>query len=138
MCSGKEYDAYSLKGEAIIRQVISKNESQSSPPPDPNDTLGFEEKPDRIVIAYLPPDWKDTDKFQPFFNIHLARPTNTFLRVLQANSEARLVPLWIDTTITGKKAWSMAMTLVGMNLSGELKKRTMRMWNQYPKDPATS
>ena len=90
------------------------------------------------MIAYPPPDWKDTDKFQPFFNIHLALPTNTFLRILQANPEARLVPLWIDTTITGKKAWSMAMTPVGMNLSGELKKRTMRMWNQYPKDPATS
>jgi hypothetical protein len=63
-CPGEECDAYSLKGEAIIRQVVSKNESQLSPPPDPNDTFGIEEKPDCIVIAYPPPDWKDTDKFQ--------------------------------------------------------------------------
>ena len=32
-CPGGEYDAYRLKGEAIIRQVVSKNESQLSPPP---------------------------------------------------------------------------------------------------------
>jgi hypothetical protein len=43
----------SLKGEAMIRQVVSKNESQLSMPPDPNDTFGFgiEDKPDCIVIA---------------------------------------------------------------------------------------
>jgi len=29
-CPGGEYDAYSLKGEAIIKQVASKNESQQS------------------------------------------------------------------------------------------------------------
>jgi hypothetical protein len=32
-CPREEYDAYSLKGEAFIRQVVSKNESQLSPPP---------------------------------------------------------------------------------------------------------
>lgn len=35
ICPGGEYDVYSLKGEAIIRQVASKNESQQSSPPDP-------------------------------------------------------------------------------------------------------
>ena len=41
----------SLKGEAMISQVVSKNESQLSMPPDPNDTFGIEDKPDCIVIA---------------------------------------------------------------------------------------
>ena len=52
------------------------------------------------MIAWAPSDSKATDKFQPFFDRYLALPTNTFQRVLQANPEARLVHLWIDTAIS--------------------------------------
>jgi hypothetical protein len=74
-CPGGEYDAYRLKGEAIIREVASKNESQQFLPPDPNDTFGIERKPDCLVIAWPPSDSKGTDKFQPFFDHYLALPT---------------------------------------------------------------
>lgn len=82
-----------------------------------------EEKPDSIAIASPPSEWKDADKFEPFFTIYLALPTNTFQRLLQANPETRLVHLWIDTTVSGKKACVMAIPPVGMNLSGDLKKK---------------
>jgi hypothetical protein len=71
-----------LKCEAILRQVASKIEPQQSPPPDPNDTFGIEEKPDCIAITSPPSDWKDADKFEPFFSIYLALPTATFQRLL--------------------------------------------------------
>ena len=67
-CLEGDYDVYSLKGKAIIRPVASKNESQQSSFPDPNDTCGIERKPDCLVIAWPPSDSNGTDKFQPFFN----------------------------------------------------------------------
>ena len=79
------------------------------------------------MIAWPPSDSKGTDKFQPFFDRYLALPTNTFQRVLQANPETRLVHLWIETAISLKVAWSMAITTIIMKSSGELEKRTMLM-----------
>jgi hypothetical protein len=122
-CDGKEYDAYSLKCEAILRQVSSQNESKQSPPPDPNDTFGIEEKPDCIAIACPPPDCKDADKFEPFFSIYLALPTNTFQLVLQANPETRLVHLWIDTTLSREEGLVYGDSLDGDELKWRVEKK---------------
>ncbi|HVS27851.1 MAG TPA: hypothetical protein VHE58_11270 [Burkholderiales bacterium] len=106
-CCGEEYDGYSTNGVAIIEQRISRNELQEPLLTEPNNREGaeevLEETPCYIRVGYLPPEWQGSEKLPPRFEIHISLSTDTFLRVLQAKPETRLIHLWISTEINVQK-----------------------------------
>ena len=91
-CGGEELDGYSSKGNAIITQQTSENESQQSP---------LHERPGHIYLHYFPPgdELRNSEGLSTAFTIYIRLPADTFLRVLQMNPEKHLIHLGVDTGI---------------------------------------
>ncbi len=99
LAGSEAIDGYSSKGNVVITQQMTDNESRQSP-----DTEG-PGKPGHVLLYYFPPgsELRDSEGIATAFTIYIKLHSDTFFRLHQANLKTHLVHLRVDTGITNWK-----------------------------------